>query len=273
MATSTTSTKKTFRIAVMLDEVQFSDIIGIDLIGSLSTAYVSTVASMDPSFSHLLDLAIPMEIYFLSTSLAPTGFTLASFRYLPNMTYDTCPRDLDLVLTGGPFLSHRPESATRFIREAWEKTPTWITTCTGSLWLADAGVLDGKRATTNRGFLGVARELHKNVEWVDQRWVVSEKQGGGELWTSGGAGAGKLFSFSFSSLSRSLLSFFSLPPPFFFLPLLVAVGANKVQASTWLPSFASKSLTPPSSRRCWAGWSWEWTMGGDNSIRPTRPWR
>lgn len=198
MATPTPD-KKPFRIAVMLDQVQFIDIIGIDLLGSLSTSYVSTVAALDPSFAALLPHAVPMEIYFLSTTLQPTGFTLANFRYLPTMTYDACPRDLDLVLTGGPFLSHRPPAAMRFIREAWERTPTWISTCTGSLWLADAGVLDGKRATTNRAFLGAARGLREKVEWVDQRWVVDGKpfvgEGVGEVWTSGGAGAGEFLSF------------------------------------------------------------------------------
>jgi len=51
-------------------------------------------------------------------------------------------------------------------------------------------VLDRKRATTNRGFLAAARELHPQVEWLDQRWVT-DTSGPCHLWTTGGAGAGE----------------------------------------------------------------------------------
>lgn len=49
-----------------------------------------------------------------------------------------------------------------------------------------AGVLDGRKVTTNRGALTGARMMYPKTEWLDQRWVVD-----GNLWTSGGAGAGK----------------------------------------------------------------------------------
>ena len=108
-----------------------------------------------------------------------------------------------MVLVGGPVPTHRPAAADRFIREAWAKTRVWFTTCTGSMWLASSGVVDGMRCTTNRGMLEIARGMHPAVEWVDQRWVVEEKafegEGKGELWTAGGAGAGELVSVSFSS--------------------------------------------------------------------------
>jgi hypothetical protein len=48
-----------------------------------------------------------------------------------------------------------------------------------------AGCLDGKKATTNRGALGLAKQMHPQVEWLDQRWVID-----GNVWTSGAAGAG-----------------------------------------------------------------------------------
>ena len=66
-----------------------------------------------------------------------------------------------------------------------------MTTCVGSLWAADAGVLGGRRCTTNRFALGMARAAHGSTEWVDRRWVVDEgKDGEVEVWTSGGAMAG-----------------------------------------------------------------------------------
>ena len=63
------------------------------------------------------------------------------------------------------------------------------------MWLASAGVLDGRRCTTNRLLLNHAKQLHPGVDWQDKRWIVDEKpytgDGKGELWTSGAAGTGK----------------------------------------------------------------------------------
>ncbi len=192
-----TTPKPPLRIAVMLDEVQLSDILGIDILGNLSQQYLSSVLPLMPELSVYSSVAAPMEFFFLSSSLTPTRMT-PGIHYMPNTTYDECPRDLDIVLTGGPLPSHRPEPATRFIREAWPRTKVWLTTCVGSIWLGDAGILDGLKATTNRGFLPAAREMLPKVEWLDQRWVVEEKvfegEGKGELWTAGGAGAGEFLS-------------------------------------------------------------------------------
>ncbi|KAK4150675.1 class I glutamine amidotransferase-like protein [Chaetomidium leptoderma] len=189
-----TQTQKPFRIAVLLEEVQLSDIISIDIFGNLSQDFLAEISAMDPSFTAFAAHALPIEFFFLATTLEPARVTLRGLKYVPNMTYDACPRDLDLVLVGGPFLTHRPPAAKRFIQEAWPRTRVWMTTCVGSLWLGDAGVLEGLRATTNRPFLGVAKTLLPGTEWLDQRWVVEEKvfegEGKGELWTAGGAGAG-----------------------------------------------------------------------------------
>jgi transcriptional regulator GlxA family with amidase domain len=53
------------------------------------------------------------------------------------------------------------------------------------MWLASAGVLNGRKATTNRGALEVAKQLYPEVDWQDERWTTD-----GKFWTSGGAGAG-----------------------------------------------------------------------------------
>ncbi|KAF6805936.1 dj-1 family protein [Colletotrichum sojae] len=185
--------KKTLRVGVMLESVQMSDIMGIDLLGNLSLEYYQKVQSFDPEFNQFDGLAPAITFYFIATTLEPAEMT-PGLRFLPNVTYDDCPRDLDLVLIGGPLPSHRPPQADRFMKEAWPKTRVWLTTCIGSPWLASAGVLKGKKATTNREFLEFAKKVHPEVEWLDQRWVVDEKEydgeGKGELWTAGGAGAG-----------------------------------------------------------------------------------
>ena len=183
-SSSTTTTPHKLRIGVMMEQVQLSDITGIDILGNISTAYVTDVAH----FAGRPDLAskgTDMEWHYLSTTLEPTVLT-PSLRVVPTVTYDDAARDLDILIIGGPKPDFRPEAADRFLKEAFGRIGCVMTTCVGSLWLASAGVLKGRRCTTNREALGMARQWYPETEWVDERWVVD-----GDLWTSGGAGAGE----------------------------------------------------------------------------------
>ncbi len=61
-----------------------------------------------------------------------------------------------------------------------------MSVCTGSALLARAGVLDGRRATTNKMFFHWAAEHGPRVQWVrEARWVVD-----GPFVTSSGVSAG-----------------------------------------------------------------------------------
>ena len=207
------STPKPLRIGVMLEEVQLADIVGIDIFGNLSTPYVSGVISIAPQYAKFASHALDIEFFYIATTLE-TSFmtppqstsssglpksaeTIAGFKFLPNVTYDSCPRDLDILLIGGPVPTHRPPQAERFMKEAWKKTPVVMTTCIGTLWLASTGLLEGKSCTTNKEFLYMAKELYPGTNWLRQRWVIDEKEVDGDgrkgqLWTAGGAGTGKM---------------------------------------------------------------------------------
>ncbi len=86
-------------------------------------------------------------------------------------------------------MSHRPEAAAVFMREAAKETKVILTVCTGGAWLASSGVLDGRKATTNREVLEVSKTLYPNVDWQDQRWTIDDTAKP-VLWTAGGARAG-----------------------------------------------------------------------------------
>jgi transcriptional regulator GlxA family with amidase domain len=176
----------TLQIGVMFEAAQLSDISCIDILGNLSTVTVTALGPAAPR--DLQENAIDITFHYISSSL-DLAFMTPSMHAMPTTTYDTVPRNLDLLIIGGPLPSHRPDAADRFLKEAvgGKRVKTVLTTCTGSMWLASSGVLDGKRATTNRLFLPLARQLYPNVEWLDQRWVVD-----GNVWTSGGAAAGEL---------------------------------------------------------------------------------
>lgn len=81
----------------------------------------------------------------------------------PTHTYANAPRDLDIIMIGGPNpTTVHPESLT-FLQEASKQTKVILTTCTGGAWLARSGVLDGKKATTNRSWLPMAAQSSPNV--------------------------------------------------------------------------------------------------------------
>lgn len=49
--------------------------------------------------------------------------------------------------------------------------------------LAQAGVLDGLRATVTRNLLPMLKQLAPKVTWTEKRWETDDS---GKVWTSGG---------------------------------------------------------------------------------------
>lgn len=176
------------RVGVIYEETQLSDLIGIDIIGNMGKELMSAMA--DFGYSHLVPRAYEVEFLYISSTLSPARST-PNVQIMPTHTYDTAPRDLDMLVVGGPLPSHRPEASLNFFREAVLQTRVIFSVCTGSMWLASSGILHGLKATTNRFFLPMANQLHPDVEWLDQRWVVSQSDPGhAQLWIAGAADCG-----------------------------------------------------------------------------------
>jgi transcriptional regulator GlxA family with amidase domain len=182
------------RIAVFFEGTQITDVMGIDIIGNMSAWYINatTAAFPVPNADLLRSQAPEIEIRFVASSLEPTMAT-PGIKVLPTHTYATCPvDDLDVLLVGGPFPDMRPPESLEMIRRFVARGKgDLVTTCVGSMWVADAGVLKGRKVTTNRGALNGARQAHPECEWVDRRFVVDAKPDGEvDIWSSGGAMAG-----------------------------------------------------------------------------------
>ena len=107
---------------------------------------------------------------------------------LPDKTFAD-PLDYELLLVPGG-QGTRPgvkdQALLDWIAAAAAAAEIVMSVCTGSALLAKAGVLDGKRATSNKKAFGWVRGQSDAVDWVPQaRWVED-----GDVFTSSGVSAG-----------------------------------------------------------------------------------
>jgi putative intracellular protease/amidase len=145
----------------------------------------------------LLDLYGPLEMFGsigaglrIVTVAEKTG-PVASFqrpKTVAEFDFASAPK-LDLILLPGGFgtISQLENPAMLdFLRRRAATAEVTMSVCSGSAILAKAGLLDGRRATSNKQFFELARAQGAAVNWVEQaRWVDD-----GPFATSSGVSAG-----------------------------------------------------------------------------------
>jgi len=102
--------------------------------------------------------------------------------------FDNCP-PLDLLLIPGGMTSHAEvenPAIIDWLRRRIPQAELTMTVCSGTELVAATGLLDGRRATTNKMFFGQVTGDHPRVNWVKEaRWVED-----GPFATSSGVSAG-----------------------------------------------------------------------------------
>ncbi len=149
-----------------------------------------------PGFE-LLDVFGPLEMFgllpqhFTIRLVAEHGPDVASAqgpRSLVDDLFDTAQRYDILLVPGGPGTRAEVENTTllAWLRERAQAAGLVASVCTGSALLARAGLLDGRRATTNKNAFAWVSSQGPSVHWqTHARWVEE-----GDCFTASGVSAG-----------------------------------------------------------------------------------
>lgn len=172
---------------LLLPEYQWLDAAGpVDLINNHSRQMLS-LFQFPPA---ILDKAPIINWHYISNDLTPVRATSGPPQ-LPSCTFDTCPQ-LDYLIVPGPDpFNPLPEGCEGFLRKLFvdSSLKVLLTVCSGSMAVAQAGILDGLSVCSNKFALKLAAEkglLNKKVKWVgDRRWIVD-----GKVWSAAGVTSG-----------------------------------------------------------------------------------
>jgi transcriptional regulator GlxA family with amidase domain len=129
----------------------------------------------------------PFEVLLVTQFERPV-ITSGGMKVLPHATFDDCPA-LDILVVPGGWGTRSEmnnEAMLSFVKARAAQVETLTSVCTGSLILGSAGLLDGLRATTHWGSLGLMQELFPKIIVDSESHVVEE----GKVITSAGISAG-----------------------------------------------------------------------------------
>ncbi len=158
--------------------------------------------------AHILDVVGPIAIltgsrYFLPEGPEPytvtvlaseagpvattSGLVLTADRSLADALADTDPVDTLIVSGGhGTTAALQDEVLMSYVKSAAARARRVVSICTGAMILAEAGLLDGRRATTHWWWCPVLERRYPKVR-VDRDAIFVRD---GDIWTSAGVTAG-----------------------------------------------------------------------------------
>lgn len=153
--------------ALLFDDFETLDLFGpVEIFGSL------------PEYFRLQFASIMGGIIYNDHGVAIKTISVASLEY-----------STDILLIVGGIGTRQVVNDNKFLQTliTLSNNADWVlSVCTGSALLAKAGILDGKRATSNKQAWSWVISQSNKVNWIEQaRWVIDDK-----FYTSAGVSAG-----------------------------------------------------------------------------------
>ena len=161
----------------------FDDVDALDFTGPYEVFNLTTYNDSDVNKLFMNKLEIQEKPFIVST-VSEDGSSIKVHNGLivqPDYSFNNAPSFDVVVVPGGPYRAIKTVTKNQKIinwiaNQGKDKLITSV--CTGALFLAEAGLLNGKQATTNRAaldFLGKYPnvEVIRDVKYVDQGSVVT----------------------------------------------------------------------------------------------------
>jgi transcriptional regulator GlxA family with amidase domain len=156
----------------------FPDVEVLDFAGPFEV--FSRVRTEPGTGSRLDEASAPFRVFTVAELASPLR-AVGGLKVTPDFAFAEAPPIHLLLVPGGmgtrPLIEHEPVIA--WIRDTASAARLVTSVCTGSLLLASAGLLDGKRATTHWGALdrlaGLGRDItvERDARFVDDGVITS----------------------------------------------------------------------------------------------------
>jgi len=163
---------------------------------ALPAAGIVKVAFVVSDRATLIDIAGPMQVFDQVQSPGTSGFqtyTVSETRQpikagtltiVPDYTFADAP-DPDIVVVGAQ--TGRSAPYLNFLRTMAGHGKLMLSVCTGAAKFADAGLLDGLKATSHHDFIDGFAHTYPKVTWIRDRAYV---HGAPMVYTAGGETSG-----------------------------------------------------------------------------------
>ena len=132
------------------------------------------------------DDSAPFNPFTVSIDTKPLTAT-GGLKIIADYTFNNFPK-IDILIVPGGYGTRtllNNESLLKWIKAVSSKANITASVCTGSLLLAKAGLLEGKRATTHWGAIEALKSISKDIHVIRDRRVVND-----EIITSAGVSSG-----------------------------------------------------------------------------------
>ena len=132
------------------------------------------------------DESAPFNPFTVSIDTKPLTAT-GGLKIIADYTFNNFPK-IDILIVPGGYGTRtllNNEILLKWIKAVSDKANITASVCTGSLLLAKAGLLEGKRATTHWGAIEALKSISKDIQVITERRVVND-----EIITSAGVSSG-----------------------------------------------------------------------------------